>query len=107
MPANNAARTTTAKTPITPAKSALTCVGKKSAPPPIHGLSELAFLRLPDVVALAGLRSSTIYDLIRDGKFPAPHKITARASGWRTSEINHWLASPLDWAPQSRKPDGE
>lgn len=67
-----------------------------------------AFLRLPDVIALTGIKSSTIYDLIKDKKFPAPEKITLRASGWRMRDIASWLKCPMDWRPEpdtAREPD--
>ena len=60
-----------------------------------------AFLRLPDVIALAGIKSSTIYELIQEGKFPKPEKITARASGWRAGAIYSWLKAPLSWCAAS------
>jgi prophage regulatory protein len=67
----------------------------------LQNLPPAAFLRLPDVIALTGIKSSTIYDLVQHGRFPAPHKITARASGWRAAEIFSWLESPRDWRVES------
>ena len=41
---------------------------------------------------ITGFSAKHIYHLINEGKFPAPVKI-GRASLWRLSEINSWLAS--------------
>lgn len=55
------------------------------------------FFRLPGLLATVGLRRSTIYDLVRKGRFPAPVKLTAHASGWRKSAVLEWLKSPSTW----------
>lgn len=41
---------------------------------------------------ITGFSAKHIYHLINEGKFPAPVKI-GRASLWRLSKINSWLAS--------------
>jgi prophage regulatory protein len=38
-----------------------------------------------------GLSRSSIYDLVAKGQFPAQHKLTAHAVGWRVGEIRQWL----------------
>ena len=60
-----------------------------------------AFIRLPQVMGLTGMRRATIYERIKTGDFPAPHKITERASAWRVGEIRAWLADPLGWSATS------
>ncbi|CAI8342349.1 MAG: Uncharacterised protein [Gammaproteobacteria bacterium] len=47
-------------------------------------------VRLPEVLAITGLRRSTIYKLIAQGDFPAPYKLTRRAVAWKQSDINEW-----------------
>lgn len=49
------------------------------------------FLRMPDVETATGLRRGFIYRLIQRGDFPAPYKLTARASAWRVSEVQSWI----------------
>ncbi|MBX5461805.1 MAG: AlpA family transcriptional regulator [Steroidobacteraceae bacterium] len=49
-------------------------------------------LRLRDVEAATGLSRSTIYALAQRGEFPAPRRLTPRASGWLASEVQRWLA---------------
>lgn len=46
-----------------------------------------AFVRLPVVVGLKGCSRVTIWRQVRDGLFPAPHKLGARMVGWRVSEV--------------------
>ena len=60
-----------------------------------------AFLRLPDVISIVSLKRSTIYELVQRGKFPAPEKLTAHASGWRVGAIRAWLQQPTGWRPAS------
>jgi prophage regulatory protein len=52
-----------------------------------------ALLRLPAVEAETGLSRATIYRLASEGAFPAPVKLGARASAWRTADIDAWIAS--------------
>ncbi len=50
-------------------------------------------LRLSEVQTRTALGRSTIYRLMRNGDFPEPLKIGARAVRWRESEIEEWLAT--------------
>jgi prophage regulatory protein len=50
-------------------------------------------LRRPDVEQLTGLRRSTMYRLIAEGRFPAAVRLTERAVAWRASEVAQWVAS--------------
>ena len=50
-------------------------------------------LRLNEVITRTGLSRSSIYRMMRDGSFPEPLKIGARAVRWPESEIEAWLAS--------------
>ncbi len=65
--------------------------------PEFSSLPPEAFVRLPQVVAVVGLKRAAIYAQIAKGSFPAPHKLTARASGWRIGEVRKWLADPRSW----------
>jgi prophage regulatory protein len=49
-------------------------------------------LRLPDVKSRLGLCADSVYKLIRQGLFPAPIRITARASGWLESDVDAFIA---------------
>lgn len=50
-------------------------------------------LRLPDVEALTGLKKSTLYQLMAKGEFIRSVRLSARAVGWRTSELKAWLSA--------------
>jgi len=49
--------------------------------------------RLPDVKARTGLSRASIYKMMNEGKFPASLKLGERAVGWRSSDIDAWIAS--------------
>ena len=49
-------------------------------------------LRLPEVEGLVGLRKSKLYDLVKQGQFPAPVKLGPRSVRWRASAILKWIA---------------
>ena len=52
-------------------------------------------LRMKDLPFKTGYQPSTIYGLIAEGKFPAPHKLVpgGRAAGWLESTIDAWIKS--------------
>lgn len=62
-------------------------------------------LRLPKVEALTGYKRSTIYKLIKEGKFPAPIALGDRASAWIESEIQGWIESRIAASRPERPKD--
>ncbi len=50
-------------------------------------------LRLREVVDTTRLSRTTIYSLVKEGEFPKPLRLSARASGWLFSEVQKWLDS--------------
>ena len=48
------------------------------------------FLRRSEVERITGLSSSEIYRRIKDGKFPEPIQLGARAVAWASSSIEEW-----------------
>jgi prophage regulatory protein len=50
-------------------------------------------LRLPGVLAAVGLKKSTVYKWIREGRFPAPVRLGENSVGWREADIEAWLAA--------------
>lgn len=52
-------------------------------------------LRLPQVMNLIGLARSSIYDCIRDGRFPKPVPLCSRNVGFVESEIAGWIAARI------------
>lgn len=50
-------------------------------------------LRRREVEARTGLSRTSIYRLMREGRFPEPLKIGSKAVRWPESEIGDWLAA--------------
>lgn len=49
-------------------------------------------LRLPETCTMVGLKRASIYAEMAAGRFPKPLKLSARAVGWRLSDLQKWLA---------------
>lgn len=58
-------------------------------------LNTLTILRRKQVEARTGLSRSTIYERIKEGTFPAPVALGARAVGWDAAAIDEWVADRL------------
>ena len=52
-----------------------------------------AMLTRREVERLTGLSCSTIYRLMRAGKFPEPIRVGPRAVRWPQSEVENYVAS--------------
>lgn len=52
-----------------------------------------AILRMSAVRRRTGLGRSTIYRLIAANQFPAPVRLTGRAIGWRSADIERWSSA--------------
>ncbi|WP_404379942.1 helix-turn-helix transcriptional regulator [Caenispirillum salinarum] len=52
----------------------------------------MTMLRRPEVEARTGLKRSSIYRLMAEGKFPKAVRLSERAVGWPEDRINAWLA---------------
>ncbi len=53
-------------------------------------------MRLPAVKAATGLGRTSIYDLMKEGRFPKSHRIAgAHAVGWDSLEVEKWIAEQL------------
>lgn len=48
-------------------------------------------IRLPQVVAMVGLKKSAIYKKIKLEEFPKPIKLGTHASGWLESDVQGWI----------------
>ena len=53
----------------------------------------ITILRRPGVEARVGLSRATIYAKMADGSFPKPLRLSERAVGWKTEDIDAWLAA--------------
>ena len=52
-------------------------------------------LRLPDVETATGCKKSTIYKLMKEGKFPPCVRITARMTAWPESAVLAWVQARI------------
>lgn len=59
---------------------------------------ESRILRRPQVQHRTGLSRSTIYAMMKEGRFPRPIRLSARAVGWTETSINEWLESRISGA---------
>ena len=63
-------------------------------------LEERRIVRRPEVSKLIGLARSTIYQKVKEGSFPPPIRLGARAIGWRLKDIDDWQQDPeRRWDP--------
>lgn len=68
----------------------------KSLDAPVQ-LPAIGYVRLPVVCAVTGLGRSTVWAWVRQGRFPTPIKLSARASAWNVGDIRAWLSNPSAW----------
>lgn len=63
--------------------------------PPVPGGRLLVprdrLLRLPEVEDITGIKKSTIYLLMKQGKFPPSVAITRRMSAWPETKVLQWV----------------
>ena len=48
-------------------------------------------LRRKEVNSMVGLGTTKIYELIAEGRFPKPIKLSVRSVGWLESEVQAWI----------------
>lgn len=64
-------------------------------------MQQHSFWRLPRVEAETGYKRSSVYRLVKVGRFPRPIKLGGgRASAWIADEVRAWITECID---QSRK----
>lgn len=56
-----------------------------------------SFLRLPDVRRRTGMSTTTIYRKIGLGQFPRQVQVSENAVAWYESDIDRWVAAPMEW----------
>ena len=57
-------------------------------------------IRLPDVESATGCKKSTIYDLMKSGRFPKPVRLSARHVVWPESAVLQWVQDRIQEAQQ-------
>ncbi|WNW10088.1 AlpA family transcriptional regulator [Pseudomonas sp. DTU_2021_1001937_2_SI_NGA_ILE_001] len=53
-------------------------------------ITEIEFIKLPEVKKLTGLGTTKIYQMANDGLFPAQVKLGERSVAWIKSEVLEW-----------------
>lgn len=53
----------------------------------------LRLLRLPEVISRVGLKRSSIYQRMAEGRFPKARSLGPRCAVWVETEIDAWIAS--------------
>lgn len=53
-------------------------------------------IKLDEVCRRAGLGKTMIYEMIREGRFPRPYKISPFASRWSERELIAWIDDVKD-----------
>jgi prophage regulatory protein len=64
-------------------------------------------LRLPEVVKLVGLSKSTVYNYIKENKFPPSYPISTRCRGWDSSAVNQWIQDRINGVPLRTLPTNQ
>ena len=54
---------------------------------------EKRFIRLREVMSITGLSRTSLYELVKQGRFPSPRKPSPRVSLWCSEEILGWMDS--------------
>ena len=63
------------------------------------------FWTMPEVVEATGLCRAKIYQLVRDGAFPLPRRISKARIAWLPSEVANWAeATPVSTDPVRPSP---
>lgn len=58
-------------------------------------VSDRRILRRDEVERITGFKRSHLYNLMKEGRFPAAKRIGLRAVGWDSEEINGWISERL------------
>lgn len=73
--------------------------------------TENTLIRLPELQQrLGGIGKTTVYELIKRGEFPAPHKLGPRIAVWPSAVVDAWLAAKYPAstaAPDAQAEGGE
>ena len=65
---------------------------------------EAKLIKLPEVKRIVGLGTTSIYSLMKKGKFPQQVPMGfVRCAFWSNIEIHKWKESPDNWVPTVRR----
>ncbi len=52
-------------------------------------------IRLPEVMAKVGIKRSTVWLFVKQGKLPKPIKLSAKVTVWRETEIDALVSKTI------------
>lgn len=55
------------------------------------------FIKIPKVLELTQIGRTTLWRLVKNGKFPKPIHIGPNSIAWRESDYESWAANPEMW----------
>ena len=56
---------------------------------------------LPVVCAIAGVKKSTVYDLVKKRSFPQPVRLSARMVRWSEASVLQWVQDKINSASEA------
>jgi len=65
----------------------------------------MRFIRTRQVLEMIGVGRTTLWELVRDGCFPSPVRLTERVSGYQLEAVEEWMrlrAQGLTWPPSGK-----
>lgn len=68
-------------------------IGQSSPATPSPQLDQRDLLTLKESCALLALARSTVYGLMKVGKFPSPLQVTTRSVRWRRIDVERWQST--------------
>lgn len=57
--------------------------------------AQMRLIRLPEVIARVGIKRSTIYQRMAEGRFPRARSLGPKSAVWVESEIDDWIRSVI------------
>jgi prophage regulatory protein len=58
---------------------------------------DYALVSIKQLPPLCGVGPAAIYKMTREGRFPAPRRVSDRCSRYRAGDIRRWLLDPRSW----------
>lgn len=68
--------------------------GANQGTTPMHGTQQPErILRLPELLEVTGLSTSSVYRMMAEKKFPRPVRLGRNSVGWRSTSVQEWVTS--------------
>lgn len=58
----------------------------------VNSPTQLRLIRLPEVISRVGIKRSTIYQRMAEGRFPKGRSLGPKSTVWVEAEIDAWIA---------------